>query len=197
MYFDTETTGLTEQNSIVQYAGIIVDTNSGKEETSVYYASPAESDEEISGEALEIQKRSLDEVKAYPHYAMMYNQIKGDFNKYVARFKKDKAYGDRLIPVGYNVEFDLKMLSALFERCGDQYFGSYIDRGARICLLSLANQLRSMGLIKTNDAKLATVAKALGIELNENAHDALADIKAARLLHIKMLNRLRMETIDG
>ena len=96
----------------------------------------------------------------------------------VLLFKPDGSRTEKLTVAGYNVGFDIKHLRALFERNGlniDDYF--------KPVNADVFEQVKRAGIQKAlpylPDRKLTTVAKHLGVNL-ENAHDALADIKATR-----------------
>lgn len=83
---------------------------------------------------------------------------------------------DELIFAGYNCPFDLAFLSAAYERTGlsCQYKMPWF------CVLQLARKVlkkaKAQGEIPNH--KLGTVSQYLNVELGEEAHNALPDIRA-------------------
>lgn len=106
-----------------------------------------------------------------------YRQLVGILSKYVNKFdKRDKMY-----LVGYNnAGFDNNFLRALFQQCGDKYFGSWFYPNCMDVYVMVTPFL--MGV--RNDMenfKLMTVARTMGIEIDENKlHDATYDIELTR-----------------
>lgn len=86
---------------------------------------------------------------------------------------------------GYNVNFDMKFLGALMKRNNmkyTNYFNYYeIDVYGFVKYLELP----------TKNKQLSTVCDFFKVKL-DNAHDALADIKATRELYVKM-NKLYLK----
>jgi DNA polymerase III epsilon subunit-like protein len=78
--------------------------------------------------------------------------------------------------VGYNARFDADFIRSFFEKCGDQYFGSWfwfppIDV-MNLALIKLMDKRATMP-----NFKLATVANVLGLEPEGRLHEAHADIR--------------------
>lgn len=76
----------------------------------------------IEQEALDVAGVTLEQVQSYQPMEEGYRQLVGILSKYVNKFdKRDKMY-----LVGYNnAGFDNNFLRALFQQCGDKYFGSW------------------------------------------------------------------------
>jgi DNA polymerase-3 subunit epsilon len=102
----------------------------------------------------------------------------------VDRFNKK----DKIFLCGYNnVKFDNEFLRELFNRNGDKYFGSWFWSGG-IDLMILALEKLRHKRAEMDNFKLMTVAKELGIVLNESKlHNAVYDIE----LTIEICDRLR------
>lgn len=78
----------------------------------------------IEQEALDVAGVTLEQVQSYQPMEDGYRQLVGILSKYVNKFdKRDKMY-----LVGYNnAGFDNNFLRALFQQCGDKYFGSWFS----------------------------------------------------------------------
>lgn len=76
----------------------------------------------IEQEALDVAGVTLEQIQSYQPMEEGYRQLVGILSKYVNKFdKRDKMY-----LVGYNnAGFDNNFLRALFQQCGDKYFGSW------------------------------------------------------------------------
>ena len=128
----------------------------------------------IEQEALDVAGVTLEQVQSYQPMEDGYRQLVGILSKYVNKFdKRDKMY-----LVGYNnAGFDNSFLRALFQQCGDKYFGSWFYPNCMDVYVMVTPFL--MGV--RNDMenfKLMTVAKTMGIEIDENKlHDATYDIE--------------------
>ena len=172
LFFDTETTGLNHNvNGIHQMSGYIVIDNIIVDSFDIKFR-PFEgcicekAAFEVTGlTEEEVLNREVSENDAY-------NQFKSMLEKYVKKFDKR----DKFFVLGYNINFDINFLNELFERNNDKYLFSYIF-GNPIDVMSLAGQ-KLMSLRPTMvNFKQGTVAKMLGIELEEDKlHDALYDV---------------------
>ena len=96
--------------------------------------------------------------------------------------KKDKFH-----LVGYNnASFDNPFFRAFFVQNSDVYFGSWFWSDSIDCMVLASNKLRSKRS-ELVDFKQSTVAKYLGIEIDESKlHDAEYDIKIC----IQIFNKL-------
>ena len=114
----------------------------------------------IEQEALDVAGVTLEQVQSYQPMEDGYRQLVGILSKYVNKFdKRDKMY-----LVGYNnAGFDNNFLRALFQQCGDKYFGSWFYPNCMDVYVMVTPFL--MGV--RNDMenfKLMTVARTMGIE---------------------------------
>jgi DNA polymerase III epsilon subunit-like protein len=85
-----------------------------------------------------------------------------------------------MIFAGYNCKFDWNHISALLLRHGGYGMEEYFN-GRLIDVYELVKKAKEH-LPKTQNQKLETMTKALGIE-HTGAHGALSDIKATRRLY--------------
>lgn len=183
LYFDTETTGLDPiKNDIIQISGIIEINNEVKEEFD--FKVQPHSYENISKEALEVNNITIEQMKSFSTPKETLNKLIKMFNKYVFKFNKF----DKFFPVGHNVGFDVDFLFEFCEKCGFNYLGSYLDyHKADTMVLLMALMVNNK--IPVGSTKLTAACEENKIELI-NAHDALADIRATRLLWKKLSERI-------
>ena len=184
-YVDTETTGTDpDKHGIIQIAMIIeIDGTVVVDREWLVRPHP---EVKADLEALAINGRTIAEIKSFPDA----NQVFGDIQKFLGGFVDQFDRTDKLTPAGYNVKFDLDFLQSFWARCGDdKYFGSWFNWDA-VDPLPLLRYLKFAGLLPPlQNLKLATVCDHFGVKLGEDAHDALADIKATRELVHLLSNR--------
>lgn len=141
----------------------------------------------IEQEALDVAGVTLEQVQSYQPMEEGYRQLVGILSKYVNKFdKRDKMY-----LVGYNnAGFDNSFLRALFQQCGDKYFGSWFYPNCMDVYVMVTPFL--MGV--RNDMenfKLMTVARTMGIEIDENKlHDATYDIELTRDIFYRIIGKM-------
>lgn len=184
--FDLETTGVKFwRNGIHQIGGIVDIDGQEVERFDIRLApNPAAT---IEQEALDVAGVTLEQVQSYQPMEDGYRQLVGILSKYVNKFdKRDKMY-----LVGYNnAGFDNSFLRALFQQCGDKYFGSWFYPNCMDVYVMVTPFL--MGV--RNDMenfKLMTVARTMGIEINEDKlHDATYDIELTRDIFYKIINKM-------
>ena len=91
---------------------------------------------------------------------------------------------DKFFLAGYNnASFDNQFLRAWFLQNGDKYFGSYFWSNS-IDVMVLATPYLASQRSQMENFKQGTVAKALGIEIDESRlHDALYDIQVCKSIY--------------
>ena len=180
LYFDVETTGLDAgKHGIIQLAalmeigGEVVDSYSMKFQP--------HQGAEINLDALKVNGTNPEELKTRTSSTDAYWEFLRFLDKHIKKIDKaDKAY-----PAGYNVAFDLQFLDAWFRHHGSKYgTGSYHNWKA-LDPLPLLRIWDYKDLISLPDYKLPTVCRYYGI--HHNAHDALSDIMATRVILTKIL----------
>lgn len=181
-YYDLETTGTKFwRNGIHQIAGMIeVD---GKIVEEFNFNVKPYHDAEIEDEALEVAGITRADLGTYREMRDVYVELTGILNKYVDKFNKK----DKFFKVGYNIApFDDQFLRAWFVQNGDNYFGSYFWGDAIDLRCIAVNKLKGVRAEMEN-FKLVTVAKQLGIEVDEEKlHDAMYDIIISREIYQKL-----------
>ena len=176
LYIDTETTGLdTATCSIWQLSGYISDTATGTSDSFDYKMRPYRN-EIISKEAAAKTGATQEELDGYPSQSEVFSNFTALLSKYVDL----EDWNQRVIPVGYNISFDLDFLrswfafnnsATLFSR--NIYFpGIDVMYLAAYCLLGERSKMRNF--------QLSTVYERLLNKPLSNAHNAMADIDATR-----------------
>jgi DNA polymerase-3 subunit epsilon len=182
LFLDTETTGtLPDKNGIIQIAGIVEINETVKEEFN-FKVKPFES-QIIEDAALAVNGITREQIAEFPEPVEVYNKVLAIFDKYINRYNKQ----DKFDMVGHNVQFDYSFLNEWFLRNGNKYLYAYINYG-RIDTVGLSAALRSTGLMKVENLKLASVAKHFSIELN--AHDAMSDVRVCRDIYYRFTELL-------
>lgn len=174
LWLDTETTGLDPvRNDIVQLSGILV--QDGAVLTEFNYQCQPLSWENIIPEALRVQNRTVEDLQGFGKPTEMYARLISEvLEKHIGARSFNRCYLG-----GYNTAFDYAFLKQFFIKMGEP---DLLDRYANYQLLDamqMALALKLMGKIKPSNLKLTSLAKYCGVAL-DNAHDALADIRATR-----------------
>lgn len=179
LYFDLETTGVKHwKNSIHQLSGYL-EIDGNIIETFDFKMQPNPK-AEIDKEALIVSKINEDILKTYQPFDSGYKGFVNMISSHCDRFNKK----DKIFLCGYNnASFDNQFLRAFFVQNNDNYFGSYFWSSS-IDVMVLASQYLMKFRHEMPDFKLMTVAKYLGIEIDEKkAHDALYDVMITREIY--------------
>lgn len=178
-YYDLETTGVKSwKNGIHQISGCIeID---GKVEEYFDFKVQPHPLCTIEDDALAVANVTREQVMAYPPMNEVFVQLITLLHKYVDRFNKK----DKFFLVGYNNRhFDDNFFRAFFEQNKDQYFGSWFWADSHDVMVLASYYLRKERT-KLLDFKLMTVAKHLGIKVDETKlHDATYDIDLTRQIY--------------
>lgn len=176
LYYDTETTGLLpKKHCIHSIAGIIEIDGSVAEEFEIFQAPHPRA--EISERALQICRKSLDDINAYQPFSDGHRQFKTILDKYVDRFNKT----DKFFLAGYNnCRFDDLFLEMQFALNNDDFMMSYFWE-SRFDVMILAGQFLHAYRPQMPGFRLKHVCEAMGIEFDdEQAHGALYDARKTR-----------------
>lgn len=183
LYFDTETTGLTENSSIIQIAGMIQIDKKIVERFNIF-SKPFEG-ADVSQEALDVHGLTLEQINSFQDSKDATKQIIDILNKYVNKFDKK----DKYIVAGYNVEFDINKLSTFLKKNGENYLFSYIDN-KKLDPMHWILPLQILGKIPyLENNRLGTWCDYFEIEII--AHDGMSDIEATRKLIIKLIELMK------
>ncbi|WP_028856704.1 3'-5' exonuclease [Psychrilyobacter atlanticus] len=185
LWYDTETTGLTENSAMFQISGVIEVDGELKEEFDIF-CHPHEG-ADISEQALEVTGMSREELDGFQSPKKAYEELVEIFSKYIDKFDRE----DKFIIAGQNVKFDIDVLNRFFKRNNDNYLGSFLNYKQVFDTLSVYTALEIADVVpKLENHKLETICKIMGVELS-NAHNSLADIKATKEVGDKLLQGLR------
>ena len=152
----------------------------GKIEEEIHFLAKPTNFETISQEALDKNKRSLEELTSFPSASAGYLYLKSRLGFYVNKYSRE----DKFIPCGYNVNFDIDFLNQFFlkQTPKDKYLFSWIF-SAPIDVRTFVGELVKVGYRFKNHT-LETMCKFLQIPID--AHDALSDIRATRELYLSL-----------
>lgn len=179
IYYDLETTGVKHyENGIHQISGIIEIDGEVKEEFDLKVC--PNPNMKIEQAALEVGNVTLEQVLAYPPMSAIYMGLTKMLGKYVDKFDKT----DKFFLIGYNnASFDNQFLRAFFEQNGDKYFGSWFWANSLDVMVLASEHLKEVRN-QMVDFKLKTVAKQVGIEIDETKlHNATYDIYLTREIY--------------
>ena len=181
LWLDTETTGLNKEKcDIIQVAGIVVIDGEERERFN-FHCQPINY-ECIEQEAMDKIGMTVEKLKTFPTPQETYTKFKAILEKYIDRYDKQ----DKFFMAGHNVNFDLDFCKLFFEKQGDKFFGSYF-RYFTVDLMSLATILHTAGLIHLESWRLDAIAQYLGIQIDENLHDASVDVDLTRKCFYKLV----------
>ncbi|MGN0943654.1 3'-5' exonuclease, partial [Fusobacterium varium] len=141
---------------------------------------------DISEKALEVTGMTLDIINSYQEPKEAMEEMENIFGKYCDKFNKN----DKFVLIGQNIKFDFQKLYEFYSRLGNKYLGSWINFKLLFDTLAVIQALQlvdKLPILENN--KLITWCNFFGIKL-ENAHDALADIRATRELAKVLINIL-------
>jgi len=183
LWFDTETTGLDpRRHGIIQLACIVDIGGQIVEEKEFKMFHPGK---EIDPEAMKVHGITEKELHEYPSYSVVKLQVEDLLGGYVNRYDKS----DKFVPAGYNVRFDIDFLKGMWESCGDKFLFSWINPRQTIDPFTAYPFLEWAGIVeKAESHKLERIAKSFDVEFD--AHDALADIRATREVAYKIRDML-------
>ena len=185
LWYDTETTGLTENSAMFQISGVIEIDGEVMEEFDIF-CHPHEG-ADISDQALEVTAMTREQLDSFPSPKKAYEELIAIFSKYIDKFDRE----DKFIIAGQNVKFDIDVLNRFFKRNNDNYLGSFLNYKQVFDTLSVYTALEIADVVpKLENHKLETICKIMGVELS-NAHNSLADIKATKEVGDKLLQGLR------
>ena len=179
-FIDTETTGTDPKtNAIIQLAGIIC-----KDDIEVatfnFHIAPFEKDM-VDDKALAVSGITREQLVTFEMPHIIHQQFSEILGQHVDKFNRQ----DKFFFIGYNARFDADFVRSWFEKCGDQYFGSWfyfppIDV-MNLAIVKLMDRRAAM-----KDFKLATVSETLGLKPEGDLHDAMTDIRLTRQLFNKL-----------
>jgi len=181
IFIDCETTGFDpDKCGVFQIAGI-VDIN-GKTIDEINIFSGLFDNDLIMPEAFEKNGSSLEAINQMQPPFKAFLQFTKFLKKHVDQYNKVEKF----IAVGYNSDFDNRVLRRWFNQNGNKFFGSWFWN-PWIDVMNLAMYTLQDRRYEIENFKLPTVAAFVGLALKEeNLHDAMYDIKLTRDLYYEL-----------
>ena len=175
IYIDVETTGIPcPQSGLIQLAGA-VEINAAKPVFFEYNTQPFPTDT-IDEEALKINNITREQMATFTKPKVAYNEFIRLLDTYIDKYDRS----DKFHFIGYNAMFDSDHVRAWFEKNGNKYFGAYFFHPP-IDVMGMAAVHFMEQRADMQDFKLLTVARALGLKVDEGMlHDAKYDIALTR-----------------
>lgn len=183
IYIDTETTGLDPSACDIWQIAALIEINGEVVEELNYKFAPRE-EASFEPAALKLQDLKKSDLLELPPASEAFLAFQSRLAYYVSKYDKR----DKFLPIGYFVRFDIDHLRSFWLKQNDRYFGSFF-LSAPFSVEGLAGLATALHGMHFPNFKLATVCTALGIPLD--AHDALSDIKATRVLYQALIGLLR------
>lgn len=183
MYLDLETTGLFPwKNGIIQIAGEI-EIDGVTQERFNFSVKPFK-DQVIEDGALKVNKTTREELESFDAPKDVFKQFITLMHRYIEKFDKK----DKFFMVGYDSHaFDTGFLREFFKRNGEKYFGLYFWQAGFDVMMLAAHKLAEQRPEMPN-FKLMTVAKEVGIELDEDKlHDAMYDVDITKEIYKRII----------
>lgn len=185
LWLDTETTGLEVENASAFELGFILIDNGLFITERCFFLNPLNEKIKLSEESVKIHKYTEKDIFKFPSEKEQISKIVAFLEESRELWKKDGSKSEKMIIAGYNVEFDIKHLSALLERNGYK-MSDYFNLEIIADVFKQVKNAQRMGVLPyLENRKLCTVCEHLGIELKKS-HDAINDIRATRRLGIKL-----------
>lgn len=183
LFVDAETTGLDEtKHAIWSLSGMIeID---GVEKDSFDLLVRPDPGDVVAKEVLEMNGWTMEQFRekmAGPDVisqAQAYQTLMRKYTKYVDKYDKQ----DKMHFAAFNATFDDRFKRRLWERNGDQYYGSLFWWPPVDVAILAGYHLRNVRHTLVN-FKQETVAKHLGIEVPGDAHDSLHDVRVMREIY--------------
>lgn len=192
-FYDLETTGTDhKEHRITEIAMMYEDLKTGKKDTFHKYIKYDKYPEnykevaELTGLTPEIlAEKGEDE-------ATVYQALNEWLASKVDRYNRD----DKIITGGYNIsKFDDQFLRAMFDRFGNQYYGSFISF-LKLDLVTLFGLAYLLGVVPhLKNTKLETFKEYFKIKAE--SHSAIEDVQVTKLLWDKMLQVIASKIVKG
>lgn len=187
LYIDTETGGVDFQNSaLIQLSGII-EIDGIEQERFNFYVKPF-GNSIVTDEALQVQGRTFADLATdkYIDEKIVYRDFVAVLDKYIDKYDKT----DKFLVAGFNVNFDINMIKALFLRNHNSFLYSYIESASFVLdpmqIVTFLQEAQVLPKLANN--KLGTLCEYFNIKFE--AHDSMEDIIATKALIKVLLEKL-------
>ena len=183
-YFDLETSGLDPLIHGILQLACIVDIGGVVVEKRVWKMRPAKG-LKADPQALAVNGFTMEQIRSFMPEEEFLTEFVEFLDTYVNKYVKT----DKFYPAGYNIQFDVGFLKALFIRNGHKYYGGYFNYRFLDPLPWLIMEEWN-GDFQAADLKLGTVCEIYDIPLVD-AHDAETDIEATRTLVLTLMRKYK------
>lgn len=175
LWTDTETSGTDPNKHAIIQIACIVDTPKGLTEWSSFIKPwPGAV---IEDQALAVNGITREQIETFPDHKAVFAEFLAIMAQHVEKFDtRDKFWFK-----AYNASFDMGFIHAWARACGEKYLMSFI-RWPEQCVAQAISLQYPDRWAALKSRKLAAVAVEFGIELPENLHDAMADIRLTKQL---------------
>lgn len=179
LFYDVETTGLYHWQHVIHQLSGCIEIDGEVTDFFDFKIAP-DPRAKIDQAALDIAGKTVEQIMAYPPSAQVHAEFLRLLAKHVDKYNKK----DKFFLIGYNnAGFDDNFLSAWFKQNKDDYLFSWFW-SSKIDVMVLAGQKLMHQRHEMENFKLSTVAKALGIVVDESKlHDAEYDILLTREIY--------------
>ncbi len=184
---DTETGGLTEFVSLLTVGLVVYDHNFNELDSMELLVKPEDGEYVVQAEALAVNGINLIE---HDKVAKTKKEFKTPLFEFLKKHSNDGK--DKLIPFGWNVEFDIKRIA------NDNHPEAIMSKKAWLknvsyrCIdgagLFMAEKLKG-NIPLDQKGSLGKVINYYGLEFPGEAHTALADVRASAMVIKKILGK--------
>jgi len=183
-WIDTETGGVDPKTDALLQIGMEIFVDGEARGSHLFHVAPFEWDR-VNDEALQVNGFTREQLTEFPSPMIVHARIENIISQYVDRYNPL----DKFIFAGYGARFDMDFLRAFFDKNLNKYFGSYFF-SLPLDVMSFVAEGIMIGTVKPMKSfRLSKVCEQLGVELGEDAHDAMADIRATRELYSVLMKR--------
>jgi DNA polymerase III epsilon subunit-like protein len=176
IFIDTETTGVVrERHEIVQLAAIVTNEDASEVLDEINISIRPEMVDTIDPAAIAVCHKTVDDLLANEYSMKEAHKVFCEFlGKHINKYDRT----DKGQFVAYNSPFDEDFVRLLFDRCGDDYYGSWFWNPSLCVMREFAFLIRD-NRHKIENFRLCTICEFLDIEFDEDndAHDALYDVR--------------------
>jgi len=183
IWLDCETSGLDRDKSGIISLAVMAEVDGKVVDSKTFLMNPV--GRELEDGALQVNGFTREQVASFSDWKTVKLEFCSWLDGFVSKFDKE----DKATAAGYNIiTFDMGFIESWFTASGDKYLYSYFDRFP-LDVYRMVPMLEWSGLGGLPNRKLGTVCASMGVKL-EDAHEAMADVRATRELAGKIRGRI-------
>lgn len=188
LYLDLETTGLNPKTcGIIECAGLFELNGEVVHEFNLLinpYTFPIPGGVEVQEKALAVNNRTIPEIQTFINQEEAFKYLLQCIDHFIDNFNCNNPF-----IIGYNINFDVEFIKEWFLLNNTKYAAYFNYKSIDIYQLVLS--MCYLNIFDFGDNNLKDMCLKLDIDLT-NAHTALADIKASRLLYKKLIGYMNL-----